>query len=93
VLAITQDAIDAIKTVTGPGEGGLRISTTPYSLDGEGPGLTLVPAPSPAADDAVVETEGTRLYLDEGAAAFLDGKVLDADEDGDSVRFSVFEQP
>lgn len=49
--------------------------------------------PDPEPDDRVVEVAGTRLFLDEAAAAALDEKVLDAgvDDEG-SVSFAVLPQ-
>jgi Fe-S cluster assembly iron-binding protein IscA len=91
VLTITADAIDAIKAVMGSKPGGIRISAAPQSMNGSSPGLMLQPAPAPAEEDAVVETDGTQLYLDSTAIGMLDGKVLDAEQDGDALRFSVLQ--
>lgn len=84
MLTVTPDAIDAIKAIASAGEGGLRISTVPYSREGSGSGLLLEPVEGPAAADAVIEAGGARVYVDEGAVAMLEGKVLDADDDGRS---------
>lgn len=92
LMSITRDALEAIKTVTDVGEGGLRISAgSTASMDGHGPALTLEPVLAPDPDDAVIDAEGTHVYLDAPAARLLDGKVLDAEPEGDGVRFSIFE--
>nr|WP_280365825.1 hypothetical protein [Nocardia wallacei] len=39
-------------------------------------------AAHPAADDQVMTAEGSRIFLDQQAAAFLDDKILDAGVDG-----------
>ena len=91
MLTITADAIDAIKAVMGPKEGGLKISATSQSMNGGGPGLALEPVPEPEPEDEVVEAEGAQLYLDAAAAGVLDGKVLDAEQEGDAVRFSILD--
>jgi iron-sulfur cluster assembly protein len=96
VLTITHEAAEAIDAVvhSAPNASetaGLRIarSVTP---DGE-PGLELSVADQPAPEDAVVEAAGTPVYLEPDAAALLDGKVLDAQVDGDRVGFLLREQP
>lgn len=91
MLTITADAIDAISAVMGSRPGGIRISAASQSINGSSPGLMVQPAPVPAEEDAVVETGGTQLYLDSTALDMLDGKVLDAEQDGDALRFSVVE--
>lgn len=93
MLMLTQDAADAIKALTaGPLAEGVRISTVPQSLNGRGGGLQIGLAPGPDVSDAVVAAEGARIYLEPGAAQALDRKILDAEVDGDEVRFAVLEQ-
>ncbi len=46
----------------------------------------------PAPDDAVVEAEGTPVFLESEAAEMLDDKVLDARVDGRQVGFMLREQ-
>ena len=91
MLSITPDAVEAIKAVMGEKPGGLRISATPQSMNGSAPGLMLEPVPTPDDEDAVVEAEGTQLYLDTAALRMLDGKVLDAEREGEALRFSVLQ--
>jgi iron-sulfur cluster assembly protein len=91
MISITPDAIDAIKAVMGPKQGGLRITAMSAPVNGSGPGLALEALPEPEAGDEVVDAEGAQLYLDEAAAGMLDGKVLDAEREGDAVRFSIID--
>lgn len=93
MLTLTANAAQAIRDLTAtapePSQSGIRISS-----QGEGANsltLTLATAPEPA--DAVVETEGARVYLDPVAATVLEDKSLDAgaDEQG-SVSFLVTEK-
>jgi iron-sulfur cluster assembly protein len=90
-LTITDDAVEAIKAVLGQKEGGLRITTVPQSANGRSPGLALEPVPEPEPEDEVIESEGAELYLEEGTLGLLDGKVLDAEREGEAVRFAILE--
>jgi Fe-S cluster assembly iron-binding protein IscA len=93
MLTITPDAADALRAVLGAKPGGVRISTgTHTSNNGSGPNLTLEVVPEPEPDDEIVDAEGARLYLDPLAVDALDGKVLDAEQEADAVRFSVFDE-
>ena len=95
MLTITHEAAEAIDAVVhsapdAPGTAGLRISRG-VSPDGE-EGLQLAVTDAPAPDDAVVEAEGTPVFLEAQAAEMLDDKVLDARVEGDQVGFLVREQ-
>jgi Fe-S cluster assembly iron-binding protein IscA len=89
MLTITEQAVEAIRTLVRPGPGGVRISIASSRFNGHGPGLIVEPARVPEADDAVIEAGDLELYIDEEAAEVLEDKVLDADQDGDGIRFSV----
>jgi iron-sulfur cluster assembly protein len=91
VLTITTDAIEAIKAVMGPKEGGLRITAAAHSMNGDGPGLSVEPVPEPEPEDEVMDADGANLYLDAAAVGVLDGKVLDAEREGEAVRFSIID--
>jgi iron-sulfur cluster assembly protein len=92
VLTITHEAAEAIDAVVhsapdAPERAGLRIArgVTP---DGQ-QGLELSVTDRPAPEDAVMEAEGTPVFLDSEAAAILDDKVLDAQVRGDQVGFMI----
>lgn len=93
MLTLTENAATAVKSIVSqlpqPGEGGLRIRDT--GTPDTGFELVVVPTPEPA--DQVVETEGARVFLDEGAGVALGDRVLDAQiaEDG-GVRFALATQ-
>ena len=94
MLTLTENASMAVKSIVGQvpdaPDGGLRIRDTGSAETGFELGI----APQPESTDAVVETEGARVFLDAGAALVLDDKVLDAqmEQDG-SVRFALAGQP
>jgi iron-sulfur cluster assembly protein len=96
MLALTPTAAQAVETITSqpglPESAGLRITTPPPSQDGGSPAGTLqmgvVEAPEP--EDEIIA--GSSLYVEQATAEFLDDKVLDADVEGDQVRFSFAEQ-
>lgn len=89
MMTITEQAIDAIRALTRADEGGVRISIGSSPWNGHGPGLIVEAVEEPEFDDAVIETGDFDLYIDEAALEVLEDKVLDADEDGDAIRFSV----
>jgi len=94
VLTITTDAATAIKGIveTADVEGaGLRIYAEPQN-DSQA-SLEIALAPEPGQGDKIVDAEGATVYLEQNAADFLEDKQLDADVEGDQVRFSVTEQP
>jgi Fe-S cluster assembly iron-binding protein IscA len=93
MLTLTENAATAVKAVVAGTPdveaSGIRIrgAETPTA----GFELTLAPSPEPA--DAVVESDGARVFLDAMAQSALDDQVLDArmNEDG-SVRFALAAQ-
>ena len=95
MLTITHEAAEAIDAVvhSAPNateSAGLRIArgVTP---DGQ-QGLQLSVTGAPAAEDAIVDAEGTSVFLDAEAAQMLDDKVLDAKVEGEQVGFLLREQ-
>jgi Fe-S cluster assembly iron-binding protein IscA len=92
VLTLTEEAKDVVRELVaadGGAEGsGLRISTESEG-DGE---LSLTVASEPAEGDAVIDEDGTRVFLEATAAAMLDDKVLDAHRHDDHVHFNLLEQ-
>ena len=89
MLTITEQAVEAIRTLVHTDGGGVRISITASPLNGHGPGLLVEPVPAPEVDDAVIDTGSLELYIDGATLEVLEDKVLDAEDDGDEVRFSV----
>jgi Fe-S cluster assembly iron-binding protein IscA len=94
VLAITENAAEAIQAIgaslpKAPGEAGLRIAARPGE---EQEKLELTIAAIPAEDDEVVDEHGAHVFLDPGAASYLEDKVLDARVEGQQVGFEVLEQ-
>lgn len=88
MLTLTDNAADVVQKIVEQNvadeQAGLRISQQADES------LTLAPADASEPGDQVVEEKGARVFLDEGAAAVLDDKVLDAQvEDDGSVQFAV----
>jgi iron-sulfur cluster assembly protein len=94
VLTITTDAATAIKGIVDTADvdgGGLRIYAEPQNDSQTSLEIALAPEPGPS--DQVIDAEGATIYLEQNAAGLLDDKQLDADVEGDQIRFSVTEQP
>jgi Fe-S cluster assembly iron-binding protein IscA len=95
MLTVTEAAAEAITALTaqeGAEESGLRFAL--QSMENEGAQLALSVAPAPEDGDRVVGTDGgAKVFLEPQAAALLDDKVLDVqqDETGD-VAFAVLPQ-
>lgn len=89
MLIITDQAVEAIRTLVAPDDNAARISLTDPSTNGHGPGVTVEPVEGPDIDDAVIETDGLQLYVEAQALDLLEDKVLDAEDDGRTIRFSV----
>ncbi len=70
---------------------GLRITAESGEDEGDGE-LSLTIAPEPLEGDAVIDEDGTRVFLEPTAAAILDDKVLDAHRHDDHVHFNLLEQ-
>ena len=96
MLAITENAAEAIKTLSTdaelPDEGGLRI-TAPDPEQG----LELALAQTADEQDTVLRGEGIAVFLEPGAAQILDDKVLDVqpvqtDAGDQELRFAVVAQ-
>ena len=96
MLAITENAAEAIKTLSTdaelPEEGGLRI-TAPDPEQG----LELALAPTGDAQDTVLRGEGITVFLEPAAAQMLDDKVLDVqpvqtDAGEQELRFAIVAQ-
>jgi iron-sulfur cluster assembly protein len=96
MLALTPSAAEAVHTIVGdselPDSAGLRLQAQPVSGNGSGPMtllvLDVVLAPEP--DDTVVS--GAPLYLDPAASDLVDDQVLDVEESGEDIHFSMHPQ-
>jgi iron-sulfur cluster assembly protein len=96
LLAITETAATAIKSLTAsqeqPDEAGVRIAAR-ETADVDAPdSLKLSVVEGPAEDDQVVEEHGAHVFLEPHAASYLDDKLLDANIDGQQVRFAISDQ-
>ena len=93
MLIMTESAAEAVRQLSaGSGlepEPGLRITAGPATQDG--PPLEIDLAAEAAPSDQTIEDGGARLYLEELVAPALDDKVLDAEIEGDEVRFELRE--
>lgn len=92
MLTMTETAAEAVKTIVSKvpqaADGGVRIADT-----GADTGFELSVAPAPESTDQIVTTDGAKVFLDEGAAAALTDRVLDAElEENGSVRFALANQ-
>ncbi len=93
MLTITTEAAQAINAIVGSSpmpQGGLKISAKPVS-DSEST-LELSVVESPAEDDQVIEDQGTRVFLEQLASDYLEDKVLDAEVEGEQIRFTLQDQ-
>lgn len=94
MLTVTEEAATAIKglceSAEAPEGAGLRIYAQP--VDEERASLELALTPEQGPGDQVVKEAGATIYLEPNAAAYLNDKILDADAEGEQVRFSINEQ-
>lgn len=96
MLAMTDAAAEAITMLTaqeGQEAAGLRFAVREENEAGAQLALSIAPEPE-AGDQVLGNDVGARVFLDPQAAAFLDDKVLDIQEDEQGqVNFAVREQP
>lgn len=95
MLTLTENAAEAIRGIVSstelPEGAGLRIATQPGAAE---PGLLEVTvAQVPAASDRVVDDDGARVFVEEGAVELLDDRQLDAEIEGHEVGFLITDQP
>jgi Fe-S cluster assembly iron-binding protein IscA len=90
MLALTEKAIEAVKTVVWSADAATELSGLRLvAPGGEEAGLELNVARLPGEDDEVIEEQGARLFLEPGAAAMLEDKILDANLVYDRVEFTI----
>jgi Fe-S cluster assembly iron-binding protein IscA len=95
MLALTEHATEVIGGILAspgiPDSAGVRITTATVTTNGSGPTrqLQIELAAAPDDSDEVIEEEGARVFLEDVVAELLRDKQLDADRDGEQVRFSI----
>ena len=94
LLALTDNAVEAVKSIVSSSDdasetGGLRMVA---ERAGTQANFQLSVVPLPAEDDEVIEEQGVRVFLEQGAAVLLDDKVLDANVEQDQVAFTIADQ-
>jgi iron-sulfur cluster assembly protein len=91
MLAISTSAAEAIADLTEaqrlPEDSGMRISADPD----RGGQLRLYFVDGPSKTDHVVEERGAHVFVDADVAPMLDDKVLVANLEGGTLRFTVLE--
>ena len=93
MLALTENAIEAVKTVVWTSDAATELSGLRLVAAGvDEQGLELNVARLPGEDDEVIEERGARIFLEPGAAALLDDKVLDATLVYDRVEITIADQ-
>ena len=91
MLAITTEALDAIKLVEAASGTRVRISTSPHIFNGSGPAVRLELTQAPEPEDEVIDADGAQVFVAPSAAA-LDDKVLDAELESGEVHFTLHDQ-
>jgi Fe-S cluster assembly iron-binding protein IscA len=94
LLTLTENAVQAVKGIVSsseevPESGGVRVVA---GRAGAEPNFELSVVSLPGEDDEVIEEHGARLFLDPGAAALLEDKVLDASVEQNRVAFTLADQ-
>jgi iron-sulfur cluster assembly protein len=99
MLALTPTAAEVVDSIVSqqelPDTAGLRITSEEGDANADGAGsqrdLRLSVVEQPEDGDALVA--GTQVYVEPGETAeLLEDKVLDADVEGNEVRFSIAQQ-
>jgi iron-sulfur cluster assembly protein len=93
VLAITEDAATAIDSIVAssglPQGAGLRITQELNTQSGEEGRTDLRLSVVESAEEGDEVLEDVQIFLEPEVADFLGNKLLDADIEGDDVRFSL----
>ncbi len=93
MLAITEDAATAIDSIVAssglPQGAGLRITQELNPQSGQEGRTDLRLSVVESAEEGDKVLEDVQIFLEPEAADFLDNKLLDADVNGDEVRFSL----
>ena len=91
MLALTEDACQAIEGILEQSLPGAGIRIAPATGDGSGQ-LSMSVAPEAAATDQQIESDGGPVFVDPVAQPFLDDKVLDASVSAEGVQFEILAQ-
>ena len=93
MLTMTDNAATAVRLISANSglepDPGLRITVGAPTEDGTPLEIGIAAEPEP--NDETLEEGGARVYLEELVAPALDDKVLDAEIEGDQVRFALRE--
>lgn len=98
MLALTDDATAVIDAILHdpafPASAGLRIAREDRVAGHvAGNDLTVAVVAGPASTDQVIDHAGARVFIEEQAIEFLDDKLLNAQADGEDVRFELLPRP
>jgi iron-sulfur cluster assembly protein len=94
LLALTESAVEAVKQIVSsndeaPESAGLRMVAEPAAGETR---FELSVAALPAEDDAVIDEQGARVFLEREAASLLDDKVLDVRVEENRFGFVIADQ-
>lgn len=96
MLTLTQNATAAIAgLLEGPGmpdSAGIRIASASRENGDDPAAIQLGLAAAPDDHDSVIQESGARVFVEDTVIGLLDDKLLDADSDGEQVRFSIVGQ-
>jgi iron-sulfur cluster assembly protein len=96
MLTLTPSAEEAVRQIVANAPvddetGGLRIAAGEATAEGVPLEISLVDVPEP--DDQDAGAADAHVYVDPRAAEALDGKLLDAQLDDDSIGFALLDAP
>jgi Fe-S cluster assembly iron-binding protein IscA len=89
MLALTEDAQQAIGGILEQADPGAGIRIAPGAGADNAGALQMTVAPAPDTGDEVIESEGGPVFVDEAASTYLDDKVLDANVEQGQVQFEL----
>jgi Fe-S cluster assembly iron-binding protein IscA len=93
MLALTEDACQAVEGILEQSMPGAGIRIAPSVEDGAAGQLQMSVSPAPVENDQVIDSEGGPVFVENSATEFLDDKVLDASVSDDSVvQFEILAQ-
>jgi iron-sulfur cluster assembly protein len=92
MLALTEDAQQAIGGILEQADPGAGIRIAPGAGTEDAGALQLTVAPAPGEQDEVIDSSGGPVFVDSAASTYLDDKVLDANVDQGQVQFELLVQ-